>query len=198
MADNVAITEGSGKTIAGDDVGGVIHQRVKVSIGADGSATDWSDAAPAQVKGGNFVVSVTPTVTNGAYSAGDIVGALIEPVLGRAASSYITLQSIIIALKAAVTSNLTVVIFSADPSSTTKTDNAAYSLNAADAFKVRAVVTSFTLTDHGTPNTYQANGLNLVLQTDASQKIQCLILDGTGFTLTSTSDLQITFTGYQD
>lgn len=40
MADNVAITAGTGTTIAADDVGGVLHQRVKVALGADGSATD--------------------------------------------------------------------------------------------------------------------------------------------------------------
>lgn len=40
MADNVTVTEGSGKTIASDDVGGVQHQRVKLSLGADGAATD--------------------------------------------------------------------------------------------------------------------------------------------------------------
>lgn len=40
MVDNVAITEGSGTTIAADDIGGVKHQRVKLSIGADGAATD--------------------------------------------------------------------------------------------------------------------------------------------------------------
>ena len=41
MADNVAITAGSGTTIAADDIGGVLHQRVKLSIGADGTAADW-------------------------------------------------------------------------------------------------------------------------------------------------------------
>lgn len=36
MADNVAVTAGSGTTIATDDISGVQHQRVKVVIGADG------------------------------------------------------------------------------------------------------------------------------------------------------------------
>jgi hypothetical protein len=40
MVDNVAITAGSGTTIAADDVGGVMYQRVKVGIGADGAAAD--------------------------------------------------------------------------------------------------------------------------------------------------------------
>lgn len=150
------------------------------------------------IGGKSFDVTVTPTVTSGAYSAGDIVGGLIEVVAGRVANGTVTLQSVGIHLKAAVTSTLTVIIFSADPSSTTKTDNAAYSLNVADVFKVRSVVTGFVLTDHGTPNTYGVHSLNRILTTDANRKFYALILDGTGFTLTSTSDLQIHFTGYQD
>jgi len=40
MADNVAITPGSGVSIASDEVAGAQYQRVKLSIGADGSAAD--------------------------------------------------------------------------------------------------------------------------------------------------------------
>lgn len=40
MADNVGYTPGSGATIAADDIGGVLYQRVKLAIGADGSAAD--------------------------------------------------------------------------------------------------------------------------------------------------------------
>lgn len=39
MADNVAVTEGAGKTIATDDVGGVQYQVIKVDLGADGAAS---------------------------------------------------------------------------------------------------------------------------------------------------------------
>lgn len=43
MADNVAITAGSGTTIAADDIGaGVLVQRVKSCLGADGTAVDPS------------------------------------------------------------------------------------------------------------------------------------------------------------
>jgi hypothetical protein len=40
MADNVDITPGTGKTVAADEIAGVFHQRVKLSIGADGEAVD--------------------------------------------------------------------------------------------------------------------------------------------------------------
>lgn len=46
MADNVGYTPGTGATIAADEIGGVLHQRVKVSIGADGQATDLSTSNP--------------------------------------------------------------------------------------------------------------------------------------------------------
>ncbi len=45
MVDNVAITAGSGTTIAADDVGGVLHQRTKIVWGADGTANDADTAA---------------------------------------------------------------------------------------------------------------------------------------------------------
>jgi len=49
MADNVEITPGSGANVAADEIGGVLHQRVKVGIGVDGTAVDVSDANPLPV-----------------------------------------------------------------------------------------------------------------------------------------------------
>jgi hypothetical protein len=43
VADNVAITAGSGTSIATDDISSVHYQRIKRSVGADGSATDYLD-----------------------------------------------------------------------------------------------------------------------------------------------------------
>lgn len=45
MGDNVPVTPGVGATIAADDVGGVMYQRIKVAFGVDGVATDVSPAA---------------------------------------------------------------------------------------------------------------------------------------------------------
>jgi len=42
LADNVAITAGSGTNIAADDISSVFYQRVKLSLGADGVANDAS------------------------------------------------------------------------------------------------------------------------------------------------------------
>lgn len=50
MADNVAITEGSGTTIAADEIAGAKHQRVKITLGADGTNDgDVSSANPMPV-----------------------------------------------------------------------------------------------------------------------------------------------------
>lgn len=47
MADNVAVTAGSGTSIATDDVGGIHYQRVKVDFGGDGLASPLVSAAAA-------------------------------------------------------------------------------------------------------------------------------------------------------
>ena len=49
MADNVGYTPGSGAIIAADDIGGVLHQRMKLGVGGDGVAVDVSSANPMPV-----------------------------------------------------------------------------------------------------------------------------------------------------
>jgi hypothetical protein len=51
MPDNVGYTPGSGATIAADEIGGVLHQRVKIGVGADGVAADVSAANPLPISG---------------------------------------------------------------------------------------------------------------------------------------------------
>jgi hypothetical protein len=77
MADNVAITPGSGASIAADDISSVYYQRVKISEGADGSATDVSSTNPLPTRGAWTTLTAAPAVTAGAYSANDAVGALM-------------------------------------------------------------------------------------------------------------------------
>lgn len=154
------------------------------------------------VRGHSFDIAVVPTVTAGAYSAGDIVGGLLTFGVAEAPDAPVVITGVVVAVKAAVTSDLKLVLFNADPTATTKTDNAAYSLNAADVFKVIDVIDfangspAALATDHGTPNTYSVQGLVLTCRPAAgSQLIYGLLIDGTGWTLTSTSDLQIRLRG---
>ncbi len=59
MADNTTLNAGSGgDTIASDEISGVKHQRVKVEHGADGSATDASQATPLPVHGSGSDIAI--------------------------------------------------------------------------------------------------------------------------------------------
>lgn len=78
MSDNIAVTEGAGKTVRTDDVGGFQYQIVKMAVGGDGVGTDVSPAAPFPVGGGQTVTgtaSATFTCGTTAYAANDVVGA---------------------------------------------------------------------------------------------------------------------------
>jgi hypothetical protein len=50
MADNVGYTPGTGATVAADEIGGVLHQRIKLGIGDDGTAVDVSESNPMPVE----------------------------------------------------------------------------------------------------------------------------------------------------
>ncbi len=85
MADNVAITAGSGTSVATDDIGGVQFQRTKLALGPDGTHTaDAAGRAVTGTEGALYVdnrkklirVQVTPTITAGAYTTGDTLGGL--------------------------------------------------------------------------------------------------------------------------
>lgn len=74
MADNITVTAGTGTTIAADDISGVLHQRVKISQGADGVGVDVSSAAPLQVTLANTSANATAVKVDGS--------AVTQPVSG--------------------------------------------------------------------------------------------------------------------
>jgi hypothetical protein len=76
MADNIAVTAGAGTNVATDDIAGVHYQRIKPTWGPDGTANDINTTTPLPV---TLIARVTqtPTVTAGAYAAGDAVGGLL-------------------------------------------------------------------------------------------------------------------------
>lgn len=73
MADNVAVTEGAGKSIATDDVGGQQYQRVKLDFGTDGVA------APALAGTGAMATGVQVTLATDDPAVVDL--AAIEALL---------------------------------------------------------------------------------------------------------------------
>ena len=152
------------------------------------------------MNGHGFDIVVAPTVTSGAYSGGDIVGGVLTFPVGDGINSVVVVTGVTVAVKAAVTSALKLVLFNANPTGTTTTDNAAYSLAVADVLKVVGVIdftaSSALLTDHGTPNTYSVTNVNITCMTErGTTAIYGLLIDGTGWTLTSTADIQVRLVG---
>lgn len=67
MADNVAVTakvlaalQLTETTVAADEIGGVVYQRVKATFGADGTATDVSAADPLPVEQTSKATALNP------------------------------------------------------------------------------------------------------------------------------------------
>lgn len=104
MADNVNVTPGTGVVIAADDIGGVVHQRVKIVIGADGvSNGDISAANPMPV------LSTSPSIVSTANSSTAILG--IGGVLTGASEQvqdYATIQVNVFSDQASATNGLSV------------------------------------------------------------------------------------------
>lgn len=145
MADNITINSGAGgPVVAADDISSVFYQRVKLSVGADGSATDVSSAAPLPV-GGSIVRSATeftrPANTT-AYTAGDVVSNstsattlidLANAVRANGASGYIV-RVAVTADQKSITPRLRVHFYNAS-NPTVSVDNAAHQDKYADVAK---------------------------------------------------------------
>jgi hypothetical protein len=78
MADNVGYTPGSGATVAADEIGGVLFQRVKVAHGADGSAVDTSAANPLPVDVNGELVEAVEALRMAVQSLTRTLG-LVQP-----------------------------------------------------------------------------------------------------------------------
>lgn len=99
MADNVAITAGSGTSIAADDVSSVFYQKVKLDVGGDGATLPVSATANAiPVKALDDVITIDCTVDTNAYAEGDVLFTAHE-VAGFSTAADITsiLQSVVVA-----------------------------------------------------------------------------------------------------
>ena len=84
MADNVAYTPGSGATIAADDIGGVLYQRVKMIHGADGIAHETADGNPLPIKAMGELIEAIEAMRVAIQSLNRTVGmAQVNPLTGR-------------------------------------------------------------------------------------------------------------------
>lgn len=62
MADNVDITPGSGATVAADEIGGALYQRMKPCVGGDGEAVDVSRGNPMPVEITSVMVALLAAI----------------------------------------------------------------------------------------------------------------------------------------
>ena len=145
MADNVAITAGSGTTIATDDIGaGVQVQRVKPVWGADGVGNDTSDTNPLPISARRDLqrIAVTSgglTTATTAYSAGDQVGTQFTFAnAARASGGSGTIVAAVLISAADIIGPYDMVI--TDSTITLAADNAAYAISDANSLKVVAIL----------------------------------------------------------
>ena len=229
MADNVAITAGTGTTIAADEVadgtlGTVKVQYVKLmdgtlnsvtkatiattpqtlsagyqlvalatdSVNANGLATA-ANSSPVVIAPQTTDVSVTPTVTAGAYTAGNVLGGIMNFInIVPSVGSNGVLQSITAKFRAtAVTGSLEVAIFRANPSNGTYTDHAAPTWNAADMPNLLGIYTMSTVNSKlGTMAIYNLDGIGKAFVSSSTSLFAVVIVDGTP-TPASTSDFTL-------
>ena len=84
MADNIGYTPGAGATIAADDIGGNLHQRIKIVLGPDGTADgDVSSSNPMPVMAQGELVEVLASLRTVIGSLSRNVGQTYPDVAGR-------------------------------------------------------------------------------------------------------------------
>lgn len=166
MADNVAITAGAGTNIASDDIGGVQFQRVKMTVGPDGTntgdlagrtvtstlvttgATDVAAYVDPRVQ--RQIFTVTPTIsTTPAYTSGDALGTVNQIANAvRFSGGGGIIQSITV-LDKTQAQRAAFDIFLFNASITATTDNAAFAPTDADSAKCVGIISVLT-TDYNT------------------------------------------------
>jgi hypothetical protein len=85
MADNLGYTEGSGAEVATDDIGGIQHQRVKITMGPDGvSEGDVSSSNPMPISAGGELMQAIEAMRMAIHSLTRTIGlAQVNPLTGR-------------------------------------------------------------------------------------------------------------------
>jgi len=149
--------------------------------------------------GKSAVITVTQTVAASAHSAGDAVGGLItlsDAVRSSALSGII--QSVSVTDKAGNAGSYDIVFFTANPTATTVTDDAAFTLNDADITKVicmAPISTVSTFADNGVTNT---TGVGCPFEVASGTTIYAALINRSAATYASTSDVSVRVSIMQD
>jgi hypothetical protein len=108
MADNVAITPGSGAIAAADDIGGALYQRVKVSHGADGSATDTSVSDPLPIAAYGELVEAIEAMRMAVQALTRTIGLVtVDPATGRLRAEVVQATAASLLATVSIASNQT-------------------------------------------------------------------------------------------
>jgi hypothetical protein len=202
MADNITITQGSGTTIATDDVSGVQYQVVKISAGADGAAgslVDWttgtagspaggvqsvqgvSGGTPAPVTSVGYAVATVCTSGTTAYVATDVVGGAKDfGVLGPSGASVIITTVQLMINLSSVTSGMTsftLHLFNVTPPSAIA-DSSPFTLASGDRASYLGSVLIGTPVDLGDTLYVEANGVNKQVKLSGTKLFGYLTTNG--------------------
>ncbi|MCW1839431.1 hypothetical protein [Prosthecomicrobium hirschii] len=132
-----------------------------------------------------------PATSTSAYASGDVLGAKMQlagAIRVPAGSGF--LQDLTVAMKTnALTAALDAVLFRADPSGSTFTDNAALSVVAADLDKVIGVINLTKITSLGGGTLYEANQLARSIKLASGQDIWMVLVWRGAPTLGSVADI---------
>lgn len=155
---------------------------------------DGTGAAPVSATnpiptGGNVgIISAVPTTAAGAYLAGDVIGTLMAFATSTlVAGGSGLIQAVTVASKLALTAAMDLVLFNAEPTNSTFTDNGALAVNVLDFSKVIGVVHITDWTNLGTPGVAQANNLALPYSLVGTSLYGVLVARA-GVTLTGAAD----------
>ena len=165
MADNVSITAGSGTSIAADDISSVWYQRVKLSIGADGTAVDASAAAPVPVYGVGVSASATFTPAATSHAAGDCNGAAGTFALGALSGSVFMITDAELEIDGATAEATAwrLYLYNVTPPSATA-DDGAWDLPSGDRASFLGYIDLGTAIDLGSTQWVENHGVNKTIK----------------------------------
>lgn len=202
MADNMLV--------ASDDISSAHYQRVKTTLGPDGTATaDWAGRQISAAIGGaayvdvvqkSFRVAQTPTISTSIYAAGDAVGGLLTFAnCARASGLPFLLRSVVIVDADKENAVLNLALF--DRTFTISADNAAFDPTDADLANhvgtVPIVAADYgSFSDNSAATKIVPEGGLLVVPNGTDLFGQLYLVSGTP-TYTATSDLTVIVSGVQ-
>lgn len=186
MADNVAITAGSGTTVAADDIGGVKFQRIKLIHGADGTNDgDVASGNPLPVVQADAATETTLASLDGKVTAVDTDNVTVSGSAlptGAATSAKQDTGNTLLGTIDTSTAATSTVLGAKDDAKSTATDTTAISIMsvlkqvsasiqaAAASLSGTLTVGSHAVTNAGTFAVQEADGANTTLGSKADNK----------------------------